>query len=650
LVDNVIYGCGLFAFIGTDPNKHFSWDKFNILGIYNDSRGGDACGRIVNNKVQWGIGTLKKYADFAGTVNPVSQKVVSNIVLGHCRKASSGGKENQYAQPVVLHKKDLNMSRIKDTHMISALKKIKDDDIVFSGIHNGTIDNYTELAEQYKIPEENHNDSRVLLSILFYGHYNVLTEYIGTAALVWHNHLLNKSYIYKGKSKTWNTIDTASEERPLYFWQVDDTNFYISSIAESLKVIQTVKDDIYEVKTNLLYKFKDGVHIRNERYDRSKCLQNKVYRNESYNHNYSNIYVGNQLPFDNNSKYKDSFDHINRSYDDDYYRTMRGEDMPWDKKRNDSSTSTEENFVRKFYFKDTKKEFRISFEKNNSNSHKSFKKAIYNKTRYWMNGNLMHGVYALSQGGIIPTNLTTQEMVLLKLYYFIEGVMLDGLQAYRAALKIHEEFVKDLYDVLLDIIYVEEMFTFNMAKYSRFPVAPLLNLKYEEECYKPINSGTDLVKARFTGNYFPLFSSNRYYFKEGSLDKIENVRTTRTLIHDHVDHNATVVWFREVNKEVPMDWVDAVGLNLYKMTNYYNPLSPLQKYIINHTTLTGTDQDILNIYMVNYLRDFDVLTRIDCPKCNFEKTSFIENCIKCKELHANFDIMLKNKVNEFTKY
>jgi hypothetical protein len=652
LTSDVIYGCGLFAFIGTDPKKYFSWDKFTILGIYNDSRGGDACGRIANNKVQWGIGTLKKYTDFSGVVNPISKIVDSNIVLGHCRKASSGGKEDYYAQPVVLFKKDIDMSRIKDTHMIAALKKVTDDTIVFSGIHNGTIDNYLELAHEYKIPLENHNDSRVLLSILFYGEYKVLVEYIGTAALIWHNHLLNKSYVYKGKSKTWNTIDTLSEERPLHAWKINDHNIYLSSIPESLKSIQDVKEDTFNVKPNTLYKFKDGVNFKNERYDRSKSLQNKVYKNDvSYNNRYPRIYDSHsQLPFRSNAGYRDTYEYANRDFDDDYYHTLRGEDMPWDKEKNGSSTTDKESFVRTFHFKNTEKEFRISFEKNNSILHKSFKKVIYNKSRYWINGNLMHGVYALSQGGVIPNNLTTQEMIMLKLYYFIEGIMLDGLQAYRAALKLHQEFLTDLYDVLLDIVYTEEMFTFNMAKYSRFPIAPLLNLKGDEECFKPINSGVDPLKARYSGDYFPLFSSNRYYYNDGKLDKIEVEKSTRALVHDHIDHNAVITWFREVNKEVPMDWVNAVGLNLYKMTNYYNPISPLQRYIANHTSLIGTDQDVLNIYTVNYMRDFDPLTKTDCAKCSYEKTMFIDNCIKCKDLQANFNIMLKNRFNEVAKH
>ena len=158
----------MFAFIGNNPTKYFNWDKFNTLGLFNDERGGDACGRVVNDKVVWGVDKVKKYVDLICEINNTPLRIKSNTVLGHCRKASSGGKMDIYAQPVVLFKSDLDMTKIKDTHMISGLKSMKDTDIVFSGIHNGTIENYLDLAEKYGIETLNHNDSRVLLSILFF--------------------------------------------------------------------------------------------------------------------------------------------------------------------------------------------------------------------------------------------------------------------------------------------------------------------------------------------------------------------------------------------------------------------------------------------------------------------------------------------------
>ena len=37
---SIIYSCGLFGFIGNEPQTYFNWDKFNILGYFNDKRGG----------------------------------------------------------------------------------------------------------------------------------------------------------------------------------------------------------------------------------------------------------------------------------------------------------------------------------------------------------------------------------------------------------------------------------------------------------------------------------------------------------------------------------------------------------------------------------------------------------------------------------
>ena len=38
--------CGIWAYSGKNFNKY----KFNILGIFNDSRGGDSCGLFLSNK------------------------------------------------------------------------------------------------------------------------------------------------------------------------------------------------------------------------------------------------------------------------------------------------------------------------------------------------------------------------------------------------------------------------------------------------------------------------------------------------------------------------------------------------------------------------------------------------------------------------
>ena len=56
--------CGIAAYNGNNFNK----DKFNILGVFNDSRGGDSCGVFLNNKdglqLAYGHGKTELYRDF----------------------------------------------------------------------------------------------------------------------------------------------------------------------------------------------------------------------------------------------------------------------------------------------------------------------------------------------------------------------------------------------------------------------------------------------------------------------------------------------------------------------------------------------------------------------------------------------------------
>lgn len=570
-------------------------------------------------------------------VNPPALKVTSNVVLGHCRKASSGGKLDVYAQPIVLFKKDLNMSLIKDTHMISALKNFKDEDIVFSGIHNGTIENYLDLADEYEISTENHNDTKVLLTILFYGKYDVLSKYTGTAALIWHNHALNKSYVFKGESKSWDTVATTSEERPLYACIFDYNNVYFSSLKDSLKIIQDKKsdEDVIEIKSNTLYKFRDGINYQSSKIDRSKCTQNKVYRSiGTRSSEYWNGRSEREIQFNN-------------YVDQDEYKG--GEMLPWEKPTKFPERKGED-YVRKFAVTG-QDSFRIAFEKPDNFTNRFVKKVIYNKTRYWMNGNLMHGVYALSQGGIVPSNVYTKEMIYLKLYYFIEGVLMDGVQAYKAALPLHNEFVKDLHDILLDSTYTEEAFIFNIAKYSRYPVAPLLNTDSNQVCFTAINRGLDPEKNQFTGEFQPLFSFRKYAYDHGKLTGISEVKTFKSFIHDQTDHFLVQQYLKEVKNTTPMDFVYSIGANLLNSNgSYTNPLSPFQKLINNEIVLNNyLDNILINdtlLYLVCYLRDFNTEMKDDCSACASEDTVFSEKCSHCQKLRVNYETQLTRRFNE----
>ena len=95
--------CGIGGYIGNNFNKY----KFNILGLYNDTRGGDSCGIVYednnNIEVKYGHDKTKFYKNFveSGELKDVNLQS-PNFALLHCRKASVGGVSLATAQPVVI--------------------------------------------------------------------------------------------------------------------------------------------------------------------------------------------------------------------------------------------------------------------------------------------------------------------------------------------------------------------------------------------------------------------------------------------------------------------------------------------------------------------------------------------------------------------
>ena len=104
--------CGLFGYIGKD-NKRFSWDKFNVLGLFNDSRGGDSCGRYLLGRVLYGVEKKKLYRDLVLSYKNDSVFKENNVILGHCRKATVGAHTEANAQPIVLLNESLTEEQKK---------------------------------------------------------------------------------------------------------------------------------------------------------------------------------------------------------------------------------------------------------------------------------------------------------------------------------------------------------------------------------------------------------------------------------------------------------------------------------------------------------------------------------------------------------
>lgn len=248
--------CGIGGYIGNNFNKY----KFNILGLYNDSRGGDSCGVFVGNgedkDVRYGHDKTKLYKNFVelGGLKDVNLEA-PNFALLHCRKASVGGISLATAQPVVIRDADNN--------------------IVFSMIHNGTLINYKELANKYNIDFTlAETDSQIFCKIVFKVGYKILSEYDGAGAFVFWDKRdgIDTIKVFKGASLFYENDTALYVERPLFCIN-DKNSFWFSSMKESLEFINDTDLKIESVKDNTLITIKNGNIIGEDKIDRSARKQ-----------------------------------------------------------------------------------------------------------------------------------------------------------------------------------------------------------------------------------------------------------------------------------------------------------------------------------------------------------------------------------------
>lgn len=269
--------CGIWGIITTNPTK-LNKQAFNVLGIENDTRGGDSCGIFIDGDVEYGINNNKLYSKFFLESNLLNNTNKCTIALGHCRKASVGAISLETAQPVVL----------TDDNGVAE----------FVLMHNGTIQNYKELAEKY-IPDvdiKGLTDSQVMARIFYYTGYDVLQDYYGAAVFVIVDYRENtpRIFFWKGKSKQYKYSQYVVDERPFCFIN-DGNKFIFSSLSTYLKAF--ANQDVYTLSSNILIELKNGKLYTVKEFNRDNNFQLGWYSEkpaivtyESSN-NYSSSYV-----------------------------------------------------------------------------------------------------------------------------------------------------------------------------------------------------------------------------------------------------------------------------------------------------------------------------------------------------------------------
>lgn len=246
--------CGLFGIISKEK---VTVDKrvLATLGFMNDVRGGDACGLFIDGQVEYGTeGDDVKFFNFFKKSELFKSSNKASIVLGHCRKASVGGKSADKAQPIVIK---------------------EDGEIKFVLLHNGTIKNYTELAKKY-IPDENItglSDTQVMAKIFYLAGFDCLGEYNGGAVFVIADYRGEspKVYLWRGCSKDYKYSKEPTYERPLFIVKFNN-RLAFSSIGEGLECLYPDLE-VQTIQPNTLVSFENGkLHIE-RKFDRSECVQ-----------------------------------------------------------------------------------------------------------------------------------------------------------------------------------------------------------------------------------------------------------------------------------------------------------------------------------------------------------------------------------------
>lgn len=287
--------CGIFGIINPTPRK-FDLQAFCVLGVNNDSRGGDSCGIFIDKEYEYGVNESKLFYSFFPKSKLLNSVKKSQIALGHCRKASVGAINEANAQPVVI--------------------KNSNGDVEYVLIHNGTIVNYQELAKQY-IPDidiKNMTDSQVMARIFYHAGYKVLGEYIGAGAFVMVDYRGEKPKVllFKGESKSTQYAIATTIERPLYM-TYNNTEFIFSSIMEYLKALRPGRE-VYTLTPNTLTELENGTLYNIAEYDRTQKWQQKTYatvyqsswkqdNNVSTKNNFNEYYWEDAIEWSNGSYY-----------------------------------------------------------------------------------------------------------------------------------------------------------------------------------------------------------------------------------------------------------------------------------------------------------------------------------------------------------
>lgn len=367
--------CGLFGWVGSNV-KHFNKEKLEVLGIYNDKRGGHSCGLYIDGNIKYGLDKNKLFEDFVKNIGVTMPKEIP-VVMGHTRKASKGIHNMANAHPF-----GFGTSK-KDPEMFA-----------FAGSHNGTLYNEEDIAKANGIQIVRNNntskiDSEILLEAIYKNRkIDILSTYIGAAALVWtFVDEPNTVYFFHGKSKLYQYAQADTVERPLYYLQESVDSAYYSSIKESLELIALYNKEedgkeleVKEIEPNRVYKVVNG------RID--KAVRYKVNRDKAFQREYVKTYYPTTTTYDDYNDLEE-YPYARNLLKRNNRQLSLGTDLDGYRRKGELYLPKKSGVV--YHDKTEPENIYDELSKINPNDHKG---GIYfNRLRYWRNGHLITGIY-----------------------------------------------------------------------------------------------------------------------------------------------------------------------------------------------------------------------------------------------------------------
>lgn len=547
-VDRTMTYCGIFAFSGvkniTKEQLEKAVTKMKILGIYNESRGGDGTGVFIDNQI---IKCGEKNKNFPNFIEsfPLPTPETNNIVLGHCRKRSRGMISTEHTHPFLIN-----------------------EDLV--GIHNGTIENIFDLKREHKIDTgTNYNDSFGLYSVIEQQGPEVLSEYKGYAALIW-TRLSdeNSLWVFRGASrstKDGNILD----ERPLYY-MITEEGLYFSSLQCSLWAIREGDKQMPdELPANMVIKVTNGKFVAS-----SKITIERENANVIVPYNYQGNFQGGA---GRNTRPSEDVDDDYADGWGDYMEGLRPNTYAYSQHRSNTPPSAapsaqgakvgqtyrERHHGVQLSIPDTGISSKTEHEPTvwretlpkRLMENKEAVRIYFHKGRFYVHpGQLCAGEMLIMKGGYIIEG--TNNIKTANKYYFYQGVMCKSKQAY-------DDLLGAILEEKIPINNPMANFALYLSKYSAYPVT---NLPSESVDVKPVDRFKWYFNQMTQGeNFTPPYCTRHYIIsKSGYLTAIKNVqkrckeetlhpdfKTANLAIEARMGGNATnIAPFQEIDKKI----------------------------------------------------------------------------------------------------